>query len=278
MFSFVFKKLQELRRKQENAVTFHIQPAKLFGLLVCATALVVASPALAQESAEDVDEEASDEASEETEEDSELEDLDPDDPEYWAKARDVYTVQKRPFLKEGRFAATIYGGIIPNNIFEQYFPAGLRLNYYVLENIGVELASSYALKSETGLNDTISDERGIGSDDVLIGDTQLSHTSFGLVWSPFYGKTSYYDSALKYFDLHLFAGLGAVVTETQESRNQPPAIEVKPEGALGAGLSAYLSDNLTLRVDFRQFVFEKVNPPGGVSKATEGSVGVGWFF
>jgi outer membrane beta-barrel protein len=264
----------ELRRKQENVVKFHTNASRLIGLLVFAALVVGSFAATAQETGD----ESAEEPAEQSAEAEEAEELDPDDPLYWAKTREVFTVQKRPFLKEGRFAASVYGGIIPNNIFEQYFPAGLRLNYFILENIGLELAGSYNFKVNTGLEDTVRDARGAGAEQVLIGDTQLFHGNFGVLWSPFYGKTSFYDSVLNYFDLYLFGGVGMVVTETQTDFNVEPSPDTKLEGVLGGGLAFYFGEHATVRVDFRQFVFEKVNPPGGVANPSEVSLGAGWFF
>ncbi len=202
-----------------------------------------------------------------------------DDPLYWSNLRDVYTVQKRAFQKQGRFAATVYGGLIPNNAFEKYIPVGVRLNYFILENLGLELATSYAFKIPTGLEDQIKEATpGLGGQQVLVGDTQLSHTNFGVVWSPFYGKTAFYQSALNYFDVYLFAGVGLVITETQPDFNAAAEKEFKPEGALGAGMAYYLGEHAALRLDFRQFVFQKVDPPGGVATPSEVSAGFGWFF
>ncbi|QDG52888.1 outer membrane beta-barrel domain-containing protein [Persicimonas caeni] len=266
-------KLQALRRKQEKVVKFHTQSSRLIGLLVFAALLVTLSPASAQE--EGASEGDSSEAA--ATETSQEEALDPNDPDYWAKTRDIFTVQKRPFQKQGRFAATVYTGIIPNNIFEQYFPAGVRLNYYVLENIGLELSGSYAFKVDTGLQDTIEEKDGVGAQQVLIGDTQVFHSNFGVVWSPFYGKTAFYNTVLNYFDLYLMGGAGLVITETQTDFNAETSADYKPEGVLGAGLAFYFGENASVRADFRQFVFQKTNG-GGVANPSEVSLGFGWFF
>lgn len=203
--------------------------------------------------------------------------LDPNDPLYWAKIRGIYTIQKRAFQKEGRVSATVYGGMIPNNIFERYYPVGLRLDYYVLENLGVELATSYAFKSATGLEEQLKEASGTGAQQVLVGDTQLSHTNFGVVWSPFFGKTAFHNTALNYFDLYVFAGVGLVITETVPDFNADAEVEPKPEGALGAGMAYYLGESAVFRADYRQFVFAKVGD-AGVAKSSEVSLGLGWFF
>lgn len=205
-----------------------------------------------------------------------LAEMSPDDKLYWSTLRNIYTLQQRRFRKSGRFGITLYGGLIPNNIFEQYIPVGLRLNYFILENIGIELAGSYNFKTRTGLENQIRESNGVGAGQVLIGDTQVSHTNFGLVWSPFYGKAAFYNSGLLHFDLFLFAGAGMVVAETTPNFNAPAEQEIKPEGALGAGLAFFVGDHFAGRIDFRQFVFQKV--VGGVANPSEVSLGVSFFF
>lgn len=205
-----------------------------------------------------------------------LEGMSPDDKLYWSTMRNIYTLEQRRFRKSGRFGVTVYGGLIPNNIFEQYIPVGLRLNYFILENIGIELAGSYNFKTKTGLENTIRESNGVGAGQVLIGDTQVSHTNFGLVWSPFYGKTAFYNSGILHFDLFLFAGAGMVIAETTPNFNADPEQEIKPEGALGAGLAVFFGDHFAGRVDYRQFVFQKV--VGGVANPSEISLGVSFFF
>lgn len=205
-----------------------------------------------------------------------LEGMTPDDKLYWSTLRSIYTLEQRRFRKSGRFGVTLYGGLIPNNIFEQYVPIGVRLNYFILENIGIELAGSYNLKTKTGLEDTIREAGGVGAGQVLIGDTQVSHTNFGIVWSPFYGKSAFYNSGIIHFDLFLFAGAGMVVAETTPNFNAEAEQEIKPEGALGAGLAVFFGDHFAGRVDYRQFVFQKI--VGGVANPSEISLGVSYFF
>lgn len=227
-------------------------------------------------------------------------DMDPSDPLYWSTMRDVYSLQQRSFQKNGRFALSLYGGVIPNNIFESYIPVGIRLNYFILENIGIELSTSYNFSYNKGLEGKITEQSGVSAQQVLVADQQVayafdfdnpakdrdgidvgklfvpSRVNFGVVWSPFYGKTSFYSSALNYFDLYLFAGAGLAITQTTPDFNAPKEADIKPEGALGAGMAFYFGQHATVRLDFRQFVFAKVN--GGVANPSEVSLGLGYFF
>lgn len=237
----------------------------LLGLCTALSLGLMASPAAAQDAEEEQAEDA-------------LAHLDPESPLYWAQMRDIYTFQKRAFEKEGRLAVSLYAGVIPNNIFEQYFPIGLRLNYYILENIGIELSSSYNFVSSTNLRETVQDGTGIGAQAILIGDTQRSHTNFGVLWSPFYGKFSFYDRSLYYFDIYLFGGAGLAITQTQGDFGAEPSTTAKPEGTLGAGMAIYLGEHAGVRLDYRQFVFQKVAGIGGVANPSEVSLGFSWFF
>ena len=253
---------------------FKMQPSRLAGLLILAGLLSFGNVAVAQDTGDDAAAEA--DAPAEQGEGEEAERPDPSDPLYWAEMRDVFTVQKRPFLKEGKFSATVFAGVIPNNIFEQYFPLGMRFNYFILENIGVELSGSYSLKTESGLDDTVTDPQGIGAQDILIGDTQKIHSSLAVLWSPFYGKTSFNNSALNYFDLYVAAGAGVVVTETQPDFNTPTTSDTNVKGVLGAGLAYYLGQRIALRLDYRQFLYN--TQTGGLTKASEVSLGGSLFF
>lgn len=203
--------------------------------------------------------------------------LDASDPLYWSKMREVYTYQKLGHTKKGRFAIAIYGGVIPNNAFEVYIPVGIRLNYYVLENLGIELASSYDIAIATTLEGVLSDKRGASAKGVLLGDSQVSHTNVGVVWSLLTGKSSWFDTAINNFDLYLFGGIGLVIAQTYRDFGvAKPDTEFKVEGAIGAGINYFIGDNLHLRLDYRQFVFKKV--VGGVANPSEISVAMGWMF
>src|SRR5690606_12356401 len=115
----------------------------------------------------------------------------------------------------------------------------------------------------------IQDSEGVNAQEILIGDSQLMHTNFGIVWSPFYGKVAFYDQGPFYFDMYLVAGAGMVLTQTQGDFNEDFETTAKPEGVLGAGMALYFGEHLGIRADFRQFVFEKVAGVGGVANPSE---------
>lgn len=232
------------------------------GVAMCCALMMflgLSFPALAQESVESGGEEG----------------VGASDPLYWAKLRGIRTMQKREVQKVGRLGATLYGGLIPNNIFERYYPVGVRLNYYILEGIGIEFAGSYAFGVDTGLQKTLEDKQGVAAKAVLLGDRQISHLNFGINWSPFFGKTSLLNRSLNYFDVYLFGGFGAVVKQTEENIRDLNVTAV-PEGVIGGGIMYFFSNDVVLRLDVRQFIFAKAS--GGVANPTELSLGLMYMF
>ena len=215
-------------------------------------------------------------------------DIQEDDPRFWAQVRGIDAIQKREILKEGRFGLTLYGGIIPNNIFSQYFPLGMRLNYFVLETLGLEVSGNYSCGFRrtdeereqdvrqcglpTRLRNTVSDPQGVGASSVLLGDEQIAHFNFGVTWSPIFGKTAWHNRSIRYFDVYVFGGVGMVVKQTTPDVGAAPQVGLDPEGALGAGAMYFLGNHLALRLDFRQFLFQKIT--GGVATPSEVSLGV----
>lgn len=237
--------------------------ARRLAMMLAAASLIWAAPALAQDKKDAKPSEVKKRV------------LDPSNDLDAAELRGVEAVAPRAVLKEGRLGISAYAGVVPNNIFEQYFPVGLRLNYFILENIGIELAGAYTIGSDTGLIDTLKDGAGIGANGVLLGDKQVAHMNFGVTWSPIFGKTTFQNRGLNYFDFFVFGGFGVVVKQTQTNFGTDPSTGVEPEGALGLGMLFYLNQDMALRADYRQFIHQKIT--GGVANPSEASFGFTYF-
>lgn len=203
--------------------------------------------------------------------------LSKDDPMYWATVRGIQTIQKRGVQKDGRLSITAYGGIIPNNIFERYYPVGIRLSYYVLESLSAELSGSYAFGQRTDLEKYVQDDQGIGADKdgILLGDVQLSHITFGVNYSLMFGKMAWLDDEIDYFDVYVFGGAGVVIKETKGDFGEDPTVSGAVEGALGLGIQYFFNNDFALRLDYRQFIFQKAT--GGVANPSEFSLGLSYF-
>lgn len=194
---------------------------------------------------------------------------------YWGAKRDVSVVQKRLFTKDGRYEFTLFGGVIPNDPFLTYIPVGGRFNYYFLESISLEVAGSWTgLQSDSELAAFLKNERQINAQVDLL-DIQQWRANAGVVWSPFYGKLALLQRKLGHFDMSLMGGFGALGVQSPKADRTGFENNIKPEGVLGAGMRFFLSDRFSLRVDFRQGIFQKIG--GGVSTPSEITLGVSVF-
>jgi outer membrane beta-barrel protein len=245
-------------------------------LHVCVMALVfttlsvaipgIQSPVMAQEEGDSVSDSDSD-----SDGDGEITgSLDEDLQEFWAERRDVRVVQRRLFEKVGRHQITLYAGLIPNNPFLDYFPVGLRYGYYLLESLGIEIDGSYIGETFTlyGELESFLEERNVNAD---VLDLNQWRAHLGVNWSPFYGKIAILGLKLVHFDFYLSAGFGAVNVRTPDPNRLGTTDYINPEGSLGAGFNFYINQLFGVRIDFRQFLFEKTG--GGVSHPSELSLG-----
>lgn len=196
---------------------------------------------------------------------------------YWGKKRNLAVVQKRLFAKDGRLEFTVFGGIIPNDPFLTYIPVGGRFNYYFIESLSMEVAGSYTgtgVRVESDLAGFLKNNPNIKANTDLL-DQPLWRASAAVVWSPFYGKMALANANLSHFDINLVAGLGVVQVESPTPDRSGFQTEIKPEGTLGAGMRFFLTDFMTLRMDYRQGIFQKAG--GGVSTPSELTLGLSFF-
>ena len=200
---------------------------------------------------------------------------------YWGDRRDVSVVQKRLFTKDGRLEVTAYSGVIPNDSFMTYIAVGGRVGYYFVESIGVEVSGAYsggALQIESGLSDDLRNDEDLQAS-VRLLSRQNYRLNAAVTWSPFYGKFALIDAWLSNFDIYLVGGLGVVVTESPPPLSAPAGtaneVDPKPEGVLGAGIRFFVNDFTSVRLDYRQGIFEKLG--GGVSTPSEISLGASFF-
>ena len=197
--------------------------------------------------------------------------------QYWGNKRDVAVVQKRLFAKDGRLEFTVFGGVIPNDPFLTYIPVGGRFNYYFIESLSVEVAGAYTgagVRIESDLATFLKNNQNIKANTDLL-DKQIWRANAAVVWSPFYGKMALANANLSHFDINLVAGLGVVQTESPTVDRSSTQTEIKPEGTLGAGLRFFMTESVTLRLDYRQGIFQKIG--GGVSKPSELTLGLSFF-
>lgn len=195
---------------------------------------------------------------------------------FWAERRGVRVLQRRLFTKENRLQLSLSMGIVPNDPYVSYFPIGGRVAYWISEPIGFELSGSWngeALASTTDIGDAFR-EAGF---DFFPRDQQRWRANAAVLWAPMYGKFSLLGRKIAHFDWTVAAGFGVLGVETPPEDNiGVPENKVVPEVILGTGWTLWLAQSWALRVDYRQFIFQKSS--GGVALPSEISLGASFFF
>jgi|JI10StandDraft_1071094.scaffolds.fasta_scaffold13650_2 outer membrane beta-barrel protein len=198
--------------------------------------------------------------------------LEKDLAQFWGQRRKIKIVQKRQFEKDGRFEATLFGGIIPNDDFIVYFPTGVRAGYHFSEAFAVEASFAYAFESETDLKKFLVSEIGLKRADIQ--EILSMYYNIDILWAPIYGKISLLGAKLAHFETFVGVGFGAFHTTEFAAENPDGNAAIKPGGNTILGFRWFINDLLNVRTEYRQYFFPKFN--GGVSIPAELTLGLGF--
>jgi len=180
----------------------------------------------------------------------------------WGKERDIRVIEKRAFEKDSRHEFSLFAGIIPNDPFFNYYPLGLRYDYYFLESLALEVAGAYAFHPESNLRSFINSTfKGGGLRGVRLPQRVEWYAGANVYWAPIYGKLAIFTSKISSFDLGFILGAAAIGSHIEEGgvfkRKSTPDVG----GVAGLGFHFYLTDLFALRADYRHYVF-KANDGG----------------
>lgn len=193
---------------------------------------------------------------------------------FWAEQRRVRVLQRRLYQTDGDFQLTLAIGVVPNDPFLKYYPIGGRFAYHISESIAVELSGAYNIQSNTDLADFLDKEGDVST---FLRDVQNWRANAAVLWAPIYGKFSFLGTKLAHFDWFFGAGVGVVGVENPAEGNFTQFdAEIKPEVVLATGWNLHLHQRWALRIDYRQFIFQKAD--GGVALPSEISLGASFFF
>jgi outer membrane beta-barrel protein len=199
------------------------------------------------------------------------------DPGYWQSRRQVGVVQKRKYPKARAFELAPYAGIIPNDAFVVHVPLGVRFTHHLSERFAWEASASYTFDVDTALRGFLMDEDANLS--AQVRDRQRARLGAGILWSPLYGKLAWMNSSVVYLDVFATAGAGAVYTDADDIGRDA---SLRPEVYLGLGIRVFLSRALSLRLEYRQLAYQRVDDPsgegGGIATPSELSIGLGVLF
>ena len=148
----------------------------------------------------------------------------------------------RLFVKQARHEFTLNGGYYVSDLFSSTYTAGGGYTYHMTEHTAVEMAYAFTHANADVIR-AIEGERGSVLDDDF-ATTHLVHSM--LVLTPVYGKLRLGGTVMR-FDIHVDAGVGVVVSETNRGAM----------GVGGLGFKLFVSNAVAIRLDARDHVYQQ---------------------
>ena len=175
--------------------------------------------------------------------------------DYWSIDRDLDVLRDRLHTRAGRVHVGLTTGMLSSEPFLWYIPVGARVGYFLNDSFGIELHGQFLLTQNTELTDFIEGERE-DNFDVLIdaNDRFIWRANVVATWHPLYGKLALLQRKLTHLDFNLVGGVGVAGIERPQPNRAAADVTVNPELVLGAGVSFYLYEGLTLRAEGRGYL------------------------
>jgi outer membrane beta-barrel protein len=199
----------------------------------------------------------------------------------------VKAVQRKGFLKRGRFEVAPVFALTVNDAFYQKFGGGLRLAYNIHDSFAL------ALRGVTYRQPEFSDPRSWQPSPIRTDNARAGKIAFkgqllssqiydqlmlDGIWSPVYGKVSFRQKHIVHFDLFLSAGFGLVWSATTEPpRNEDPHIATD----FGGGLRFYPKDWFAFELGMTATLYPDrpiASLPATIQKVFVANFGVSFFF
>lgn len=147
-------------------------------------------------------------------------------------------VQNRFFLKKDRFELAPMFGYSPNNSFARRYVASLGFGYHFTEALSVQGIFSYSpdlgegdLKALTPVLVQRAAESGNEGFQQPLDKFGLSAT-FGVQWTPFYGKINLLGETVLNFDFYGFLGVGMLATSQYVAKYDADTVEAAEDAGI----------------------------------------------
>ena len=187
-----------------------------------------------------------------------------------AKKRVIKTIQKKNFMKVGRYEAGPSVGFVANDPFLNRYIVGGVFDYHVSEIFAVEAQLGYAPILGSGTEDPDLkplSKQLLTKNSVSPDISKLTaHGSVALAYSPIYGKAAV-GSRIIAFDVYTHFGGGFTMTQDDlealnEDSTSPEAIatanQVHPTTVFGGGARVAFSRSLAARVEVKSMSYIEV--------------------
>jgi outer membrane beta-barrel protein len=194
----------------------------------------------------------------------------------------VKAVQRKGFLKRGRFQFTAFFAPTLNDAFYIKYGLGGRLAYNFQDSFAVGISyTEYCLPIDekctlTARTDSV--RQGTLAFQSAILNSALYRDAFlEGIWSPVYGKAAWLGRSIVHFDVFLLAGLGVAKSATSVApRNE--GLHLATE--VGGGIRFYPNSWLALELGLSAKLYPDqydLAVPGSLQKVVAASLGVSFF-
>lgn len=186
----------------------------------------------------------------------------------------VKAVQRKGFLKKGRFEFTPAIAATVNDAFYEKFGYGGRVAYNLQDSFALSVRGMRYLKYRS---DNVREGKVAFQSQLVAADIEQQLMLDG-VWSPIYGKSAFLGASIVHFDLYLLAGFGAVWSSTSGAPLNQGAHWATD---LGGGVRFYPKEWLAFDLGLLATLYpDQPVPlmPSTVQKVFAATVGVSFFF
>lgn len=185
----------------------------------------------------------------------------------------VKAVQRKGFMKKGRFELAPVFSATVNDAFYQKLGYGARVAYNLHDAFALAVRGTVYEKLRT---DNVREGKLALQSQLVAADIEQQLMLDG-VWSPVYGKAAWLAGSIVHFDLFLLAGLGQVWSSTSGA-----PLEQGPHWAtdLGGGVRFYPREWLAIEVGLvATFYSDQATPPlpSTLQRVFAANVGVSFF-
>lgn len=200
-------------------------------------------------------------------------------------------VRRKVLYRSTRFEVSPQAGLTLNDAFRRNYIAGLGLQYHLTNEFGLGVSGGYGLlHSNTDLSNSIEEELTARQQNERLGRISYAQVQwladFTLSYVPIFGKFSVFRSLVVPYDFHLNGGLALVNEAGAAARDggtiDPEVEGMRPGGVIGGGVRLFLSDMLSLNIDFKTLLIPRAPISSGAANAELkptgfATVGVGIF-
>lgn len=153
----------------------------------------------------------------------------------------IKSVQRRAVLKRNRWELSPSFCISVNDAFYQKMGAGAAASYHIADSLGIEIQGIYIVNFQTDMVNFFQ-----RANEALPKVSQMRYYFMGsLLWSPLYGKLSFFTDDIVPFDAYLIGGMGMVYTETG----------AKLASNVGIGLRYFITSWLAVKLEVRDLIY-----------------------